>query len=185
MTESAQRNRLTLVKPRSTWVITSKTPPANPIEPLNQVNTHLWSTLGQRHGRVVRSTTLVFTARCTSVQIFGINLCQPRLQRSMSRKNTTSCPLLFAARAARRTAASTSGLARAFPKPPLPKAGSTPRCLEVFPCHVPRRPSPVGHTTMDRRSVPYPGTCAPTKAAAVPRREVIGLLDAKQATSRL
>jgi hypothetical protein len=51
MTESAESNLLTLVKPRSTWVITSKTSPTNPIEPLDQVNTPLWSTLGQRHGQ--------------------------------------------------------------------------------------------------------------------------------------
>jgi hypothetical protein len=50
MTESAGSNRLTLVKPRSTWVITSKTSPMNPIEPLDQAYTYPWSTLGQRHG---------------------------------------------------------------------------------------------------------------------------------------
>jgi hypothetical protein len=33
MTESAESNRLTLVKPRSTWVITSKTEPTTPIDP--------------------------------------------------------------------------------------------------------------------------------------------------------
>jgi hypothetical protein len=51
MTESAESNRPTVVKPRSTWVITSKTSPMNPIEPLDQVYTHPWSTLGQRHGQ--------------------------------------------------------------------------------------------------------------------------------------
>jgi hypothetical protein len=51
MTESAKSNRPTLVKPRSTWVITSKTSPMNPIEPLDQVYTHPRSTLGQRHGQ--------------------------------------------------------------------------------------------------------------------------------------
>jgi hypothetical protein len=51
MTRSAESNRLTLVKPRSTWVITSKTSPMNPIEPLDQIYTHPWSTLGQRHGQ--------------------------------------------------------------------------------------------------------------------------------------
>jgi hypothetical protein len=51
MTVSAESNRLTLVKPRSTWVITSKTSPMNPIEPLDQVYTHPWSTLGHRHGQ--------------------------------------------------------------------------------------------------------------------------------------
>jgi hypothetical protein len=33
MTKSARSNSLTLVKPRTTWVITSKTSPTNPIEP--------------------------------------------------------------------------------------------------------------------------------------------------------
>jgi hypothetical protein len=50
MAESAESNRPTLVKPRSTWGITSKTSPMNPIEPLDQVYTHPWSTLGQRRG---------------------------------------------------------------------------------------------------------------------------------------
>jgi hypothetical protein len=39
MTESAESNRPTLVKPRSTWVITSKTSPMSPIEPLTK-STH-------------------------------------------------------------------------------------------------------------------------------------------------
>jgi hypothetical protein len=51
MTGSAESNRPTLVKPRSTWVITSKTSPTNPIEPLDQVYTHPWLTLGHRHGQ--------------------------------------------------------------------------------------------------------------------------------------
>jgi hypothetical protein len=51
MTESAELRRLTLVKPRSTWVITSKTETTTLIDPLDQVNTPLWSTLGQRHGQ--------------------------------------------------------------------------------------------------------------------------------------
>jgi hypothetical protein len=51
MTESAESNRPTLVKPRSTWVITPKTSPMNPIIPLDQVYTHPWSPLGQRHGQ--------------------------------------------------------------------------------------------------------------------------------------
>jgi hypothetical protein len=51
MAESADSNWLTLVKPRSTWVITSKNSPMNPIEPLDQVYTHPWSPLGQRHGQ--------------------------------------------------------------------------------------------------------------------------------------
>jgi hypothetical protein len=44
MAGSAESNRPALVKPRSTWVITSKTSPMNPIEPLDQVYTHTWST---------------------------------------------------------------------------------------------------------------------------------------------
>jgi hypothetical protein len=51
MTESAESYRPTMVKLRSTWVITSKTLPVNPIEPLDQVSSHPWSTLGQRHGQ--------------------------------------------------------------------------------------------------------------------------------------
>jgi hypothetical protein len=53
MAESAESNRPTVVKPRSTWVITSKTSPINHIELLDQVYTHLWSTLGQRHGQTL------------------------------------------------------------------------------------------------------------------------------------
>jgi hypothetical protein len=49
MIDSAESNRLTLVKPRSTGVITSKTPPTTPSDPLDQVNTPLRSTLGQRN----------------------------------------------------------------------------------------------------------------------------------------
>jgi hypothetical protein len=49
MTVSAESNQPTKVKPRSTWVITSKTSPMNPNEPLDQVYTHPLSTLGQRH----------------------------------------------------------------------------------------------------------------------------------------
>jgi hypothetical protein len=51
MTESAESNRQTLVKPRSTWVTTLKISPMNPIRTLDQVYTHPWSTLGQRHGQ--------------------------------------------------------------------------------------------------------------------------------------
>jgi hypothetical protein len=40
MTESAESNRLTLVKPRSTWAITSKIEPTTPIDPLTK-STHL------------------------------------------------------------------------------------------------------------------------------------------------
>jgi hypothetical protein len=80
--------------------------------------------------------------------------------RARTRRRARSCP---PARAAHRTAASMSGLSRAFPGPPLPKAGSTPRCLEVSPRHVRCRPSPVGRTTMNLRSVPCPCACTPTK----------------------
>jgi hypothetical protein len=45
MTKSAESNRPILVKPRSTWVITSKTSPTSPIEPLDQAYTHPWLTL--------------------------------------------------------------------------------------------------------------------------------------------
>jgi hypothetical protein len=45
MTESAESNLLTLVKPWSTWVITSKTEMTIPNDPLYQVNTYLWSKL--------------------------------------------------------------------------------------------------------------------------------------------
>jgi hypothetical protein len=53
MTGSAESNRPTLVKPRSTWVITSKTSPRKPIESLDQAYTHPWSTFGQRHGQTL------------------------------------------------------------------------------------------------------------------------------------
>jgi hypothetical protein len=38
---------LTLVKPWSTSVITSKTESTSSDDPLDHLNTHLWSTLGQ------------------------------------------------------------------------------------------------------------------------------------------
>jgi hypothetical protein len=47
MTESTKSNLLTLVKPWSTWVITSKTSSTITNDPLNKFNTHLWSKLGQ------------------------------------------------------------------------------------------------------------------------------------------
>jgi hypothetical protein len=43
MTESTESNLLTLVKPWSTWIITSKTLLTISNDPLDQVNTHLWS----------------------------------------------------------------------------------------------------------------------------------------------
>jgi hypothetical protein len=39
MAESAESNRPTVVKPRSTWAITSKTEPTTPIDPLTK-STH-------------------------------------------------------------------------------------------------------------------------------------------------
>jgi hypothetical protein len=45
------KGRISRVRPRSTWVITLKTPPNKPYKPLDQVNTPLWSTFGQRHGQ--------------------------------------------------------------------------------------------------------------------------------------
>jgi hypothetical protein len=48
MTES---HLLTLVKPWSTWVITSKTQSTITNDPLNQVNTSLRSNLGQSQGQ--------------------------------------------------------------------------------------------------------------------------------------
>jgi hypothetical protein len=51
MTKSAESNPLTFVKPRSTWVLTTKTSPTNPNDHLDRVHTHLWSTLGQSHGQ--------------------------------------------------------------------------------------------------------------------------------------
>jgi hypothetical protein len=68
MAESAESNRLTLVKPRSTWAITSKTSPTHPINPLDQVSTPWWSTLGQRPGQTPLKTL-------TSVNAFR-NFCR-------------------------------------------------------------------------------------------------------------
>jgi hypothetical protein len=50
MTESST---LTLVKPWSTWAITSKTDPTTLNDLVNRVNTHLWSNLDQRHGKIL------------------------------------------------------------------------------------------------------------------------------------
>jgi hypothetical protein len=47
MTGSTGSNPQTLVKPWSTWVITSKTWSASPNNPLDQFNAQRWSTLGQ------------------------------------------------------------------------------------------------------------------------------------------
>jgi hypothetical protein len=47
MTEPSVSILLTMVKPWSTWVITVKTSSRITKDPLNKVNTHLWSTLGQ------------------------------------------------------------------------------------------------------------------------------------------
>jgi hypothetical protein len=81
MAESAEPNRPTLVKPRSTWLITSKTSTTNPIEPLDQVYTHPWSTFGQRHGQTPLKTLMsanVFQNFChvlrISPKLFKIHL---------------------------------------------------------------------------------------------------------------
>jgi hypothetical protein len=68
MAESAESNRLTLVKPRSTWDITSKTSPTTPSDPLDQVDTPWWSTLGQRPSQNPLKTL-------TSVNVFR-NFCR-------------------------------------------------------------------------------------------------------------
>jgi hypothetical protein len=130
---------------------------------------------------------------------FGIH-CSEHFSSSFGRKTRSKSPKSAHSRCTRRRAATSRRPERRarrasvhpppwrpvlpahLPRSPLPKAGSTPRCLEVFPCHVSRCPSPFGHATMDRRSVPCPGTRAPTKAAAVPRREAVGLLGTKQVT---
>jgi hypothetical protein len=44
---------LTTVKPRSTWVLTSKTLPTNPNDPIGQVNTHVGSSYGQMYGQTL------------------------------------------------------------------------------------------------------------------------------------
>jgi hypothetical protein len=48
---NGRSNLLTGVKSWSIWVLTSKTSPTNPNDPLDQVNPHLWSNFGQRHGQ--------------------------------------------------------------------------------------------------------------------------------------
>jgi hypothetical protein len=52
MTESAQKNLVTLVKPWSTWVIISKTEPTIPNDLLDQVYT-LVVKVGQMHGETL------------------------------------------------------------------------------------------------------------------------------------
>jgi hypothetical protein len=44
---------LTEVKPRSTWVLTKIISPTNPNDPIDQVDTHVWSTRGQSHGQTL------------------------------------------------------------------------------------------------------------------------------------
>jgi hypothetical protein len=44
----------TVVKSLLTWVLTSKISPTNPNDPIDQVDTHVWSTLGQGHGQTLR-----------------------------------------------------------------------------------------------------------------------------------
>jgi hypothetical protein len=72
MTGSTESNPLAPVKPRLTWVITSKTEPTTPIDHIDQVNTPLWSTLGQKHGQTqlkTLTTVNVFRNFCRVLQI--------------------------------------------------------------------------------------------------------------------
>jgi hypothetical protein len=48
-----QVKHVTLVKPWSTWVITSKTYPTITNDHLNQVNTHFWWNICQRHSQTL------------------------------------------------------------------------------------------------------------------------------------
>jgi hypothetical protein len=50
---NGRSNLLTMVKSWSPWVLTSKTSQTNPNDTLDQVNTHLWSNFGQRHGQTL------------------------------------------------------------------------------------------------------------------------------------
>jgi hypothetical protein len=40
-----------VVKSQSTWALTPKTSQTNPNDTIDQVDTHVWSTLGQSHGQ--------------------------------------------------------------------------------------------------------------------------------------
>jgi hypothetical protein len=83
----------------------------------------------------------------------------------------------------RRIAASASGPTRAFPRPHLPEAGSTPKRLKVSPCHVPRLPSPIGRATMDRRSVPSPVRARPPRLPPYHGRDAVVPFVMKQAAA--
>jgi hypothetical protein len=78
MTESAESNLLTLVEPWSTRVITSKTSPTNPNDPLDQVNTHFWSTLGQRHGQTPLKPWCLWTSSVTFAAFSKFHLSTPK-----------------------------------------------------------------------------------------------------------
>jgi hypothetical protein len=109
----------------------------------------------------VRSTTFLFISWCTLVAKIQVNFSQTLpVRHFLAGRDAARAQ---ARRGARRTAASASRPTRAFLRPHLPEAGSTPKPLEVSPCHVPRLPSPVGRTTMDRRSVPSPVRTRPPR----------------------
>jgi hypothetical protein len=74
---------------------------------------------------------LIFTARCTSVQIFGVTLGQTRLHRNVSHWNTTSHRSCPPARAARHTAALASGLRVGRGRAPSQGITRTEAALEV------------------------------------------------------
>jgi hypothetical protein len=78
MPESAKSNLLKLVKPWSTWVITSKTSPTIPNDPLDQVNTHLWSTLGQGHGQTPLKPWCLWTSSGTFAVFSKFHLNIPK-----------------------------------------------------------------------------------------------------------
>jgi hypothetical protein len=82
----------------------------------------------------------LISVKCCQSNIFRQAATPPALQRAGAPR---AC----------RTAALASGPTLTFPRSLLPKAGSTPGRLEVSLCHVPLRPSSVGHAAMDRRSV--------------------------------
>jgi hypothetical protein len=87
----------------------------------NHWEKHLWAFV-----KVVEDSEIYKFGRCTSVQIFGINLGQTRLHRNVSHWNATSrrpCP---PAHAARRTVALAPG-PHAAEAALLPKASHIPR----------------------------------------------------------
>jgi hypothetical protein len=74
MTQSAESNLLTLVKPRSTLAITSKISSTIPSDPLDQVNTNLWSNLGKRHGQTLLKPLCPWTPSRTFVAFSKFHL---------------------------------------------------------------------------------------------------------------